>query len=257
MFEQSMMNGQRVRPWTLSLSTLMQAALIGGALLAPLLRVEALPPVKLPPCLCMPPPKGVQLIDARPVRGRQAVRGGALIASARPTARRPITVPTSIPQGIPQIFDDAGPAVDLGGDGPTGKFGAPWGSDQPAAILMDPVKVAPPPAPQPKAAPAVAPKPPIRRVYIGGVVRPPRLIHEVKPPYPPLARQARISGVVKLEAVIAVNGTVQSLRLISGHPLLTRAALDAVSQWRYQPTLLNGDPVEIGISIEVNFTLTQ
>jgi len=77
------------------------------------------------------------------------------------------------------------------------------------------------------------------------------------PVYPPLARQARISGTVRLEAVIALSGVVQSLRVASGHPLLARAALDAVRQWVYQPTLLNGEPVEVLTQIDVNFKLAE
>ena len=77
------------------------------------------------------------------------------------------------------------------------------------------------------------------------------------PVYPPLARQARISGTVRLEAVIAFNGAVQSLRVASGHPLLAQAALDAVRQWVYQPTLLNGEPVEVLTQIDVNFKLAE
>jgi protein TonB len=98
---------------------------------------------------------------------------------------------------------------------------------------------------------------PIERVPIGGVVRPPQILREVRPAYPPLARQARVSGTVKLEAVIAIDGSIQALRVASGHPLLTLAAVEAVRQWRYQPTTLNGNPVEVALVIEVHFTLSQ
>jgi periplasmic protein TonB len=83
------------------------------------------------------------------------------------------------------------------------------------------------------------------------------LIHEVKPPYPPLAKAARISGVVRLAAVIARDGTIRNLQLLSGPPMLVKAALDAVQQWRYKPTLLSGEPVEVITEIDVNFTLTN
>ena len=78
-----------------------------------------------------------------------------------------------------------------------------------------------------------------------------------KPIYPPLAKQARISGVVHLNAVISKDGTIQDLKVISGHPLLVPSALEAVKQWVYQPTLLNGEPVEVVTQIDVNFTLSQ
>ena len=81
------------------------------------------------------------------------------------------------------------------------------------------------------------------------------LVHQVKPAYPTLAVQARIQGTVVLQAVIAKDGTVQDLRVVSGHPLLVQAALDAVRLWRYKPYLLNDQPVEVDTQINVNFTL--
>jgi protein TonB len=72
-----------------------------------------------------------------------------------------------------------------------------------------------------------------------------------------LAKQARIQGVVLLEAVISKDGAIDNLRVISGHPLLTQAAIDAVKQWRYKPTLLNGEPVEVVTTITVNFAFSQ
>ena len=82
-----------------------------------------------------------------------------------------------------------------------------------------------------------------------------KLIFQVKPESPPLAKMARIQGVVRLEAVIRTGGTIRNLRVLAGHPLLVKAAIDAVARWRYQPTLLNGDPVEVITEIDVNFTL--
>ena len=82
-----------------------------------------------------------------------------------------------------------------------------------------------------------------------------RLMKKVAPVYPPLARQARIAGVVKLEAIIARDGSVRKLQATSGHPLLIPAAKEAVSHWRYHPTLLNGEPVEVFTQIEVRFVL--
>jgi protein TonB len=77
----------------------------------------------------------------------------------------------------------------------------------------------------------------------------------VNPVYPPLARQARISGTVVLRAVIGKDGSIQNLSLVSGHPMLAPAAIDAVKQWKYKPYLLNGEPVEVDTEIQVNFTL--
>jgi len=97
----------------------------------------------------------------------------------------------------------------------------------------------------------------IQRIRVGGNVQQAKLIYGPKPVYPPLAKQARIQGVVRLTAVIGTDGTIQNLQVVSGHPLLIPAALEAVKQWRYQPTLLNGEPVEVITQIDVNFTLTQ
>jgi TonB family protein len=83
------------------------------------------------------------------------------------------------------------------------------------------------------------------------------LITKVNPTYPPLAKQARIQGVVQLNAVIGADGTVKNLQVISGHPLLVPAALEAVKQWVYRPTLQNGNPVEVATQITVNFTLSE
>ena len=83
------------------------------------------------------------------------------------------------------------------------------------------------------------------------------LINQVRPIYPPLAKQARISGVVELSAIIGKDGRVQDLKVVRGHPLLVQAALDAVKNWVYRPTLLNGEPVEVSTTIDVNFTLSQ
>lgn len=82
-----------------------------------------------------------------------------------------------------------------------------------------------------------------------------RIVRRVLPIYPPLARTARISGVVRLQAIIATDGTIAELNVVSGHPLLIKAAVDAVKQWVYKPTVLNGKPVPVDTQIDVNFTL--
>jgi periplasmic protein TonB len=92
---------------------------------------------------------------------------------------------------------------------------------------------------------------------VGGNVQAARLVNKVTPIYPPLARQTRISGIVRLHAIISKDGAIKELEVVSGHPLLQQAALDAVRQWRYQPTLLNGDPVEVDTTIDVIFSLNQ
>lgn len=81
------------------------------------------------------------------------------------------------------------------------------------------------------------------------------LIRKIQPNYPALARSARIQGVVLLQATIGKQGKIENLQVISGHPMLARAAIDAVRQWRYRPYILNGEPVEVETQITVNFSL--
>ena len=81
------------------------------------------------------------------------------------------------------------------------------------------------------------------------------LIHRVEPVYPPIAKQTHTEGTVQLHAIIARDGSIASLEALSGHPLLIRAAREAVSQWRYRPTLLGGEPVEVETYITVIFRL--
>ena len=106
----------------------------------------------------------------------------------------------------------------------------------------------PPPAPI-KARP--------KRIRVGGQVGNAKLIKQPKPEYPALAEAAGIQGTVKFEAIIGKDGTIHDLKILSGHPLLVKAAVEAVSRWRYQPTLLNGEPVEVITEIDVNFTLAE
>ena len=95
-----------------------------------------------------------------------------------------------------------------------------------------------------------------RSLRVGGDVQLFNLIHRVDPVYPPLARQARIQGTVRFTGIIGRDGTVQSVQLVSGHPLLVEAARQAVMQWLYKPTLLNGQPVEVVTQIDVGFSLS-
>jgi protein TonB len=94
-----------------------------------------------------------------------------------------------------------------------------------------------------------------QRVRVSQGVTEGLILKRVQPTYPPLARSARIQGSVVLQAVIGKDGSIQGLRAVSGHPMLTPAAIDAVKQWRYKPYFLNGEPVEVDTQITVNFTL--
>jgi protein TonB len=119
-------------------------------------------------------------------------------------------------------------------------------------ISSVPQAAPPPPPPVVKEAPKpVAPQ----RIRVGGNVQQAKLVNQPKPVYPPLAKQARIQGTVRFNAIIGRDGAIANLQVVSGHPLLVPSALEAVRQWKYQPTLLNGEPVEVVTQIDVNFTL--
>ena len=81
------------------------------------------------------------------------------------------------------------------------------------------------------------------------------LVHQVKPEYPPAARAAHIQGMVVLHAIIGKDGAVKQVQVVSGSPMLASAAENAVKQWRYKPYVLNGQPVEVDTTVNVNFTM--
>lgn len=98
---------------------------------------------------------------------------------------------------------------------------------------------------------------PAQRVRVSSGVAEGLIVNKAAPIYPPLARQARIQGAVVMKAVIDPAGDVESVELVSGHPMLVQAALDAVKQWKYRPYLLNGKPVSVETQVVVNFTLSE
>jgi len=158
-----------------------------------------------------------------------------------------LVAPKAIPKDIKIIKEEEAPP-DMGGMAggvPGGVAGGSMGGVI-GGVIGGAGSGAPPP-------PKVTPK----RVTVGGNVQAARLVNKVQPMYPPLARQTRISGTVKLHAIIGKDGTVTRLEVQSGHPLLVQSAQDAVRQWRYQPTLLNGEPVEVDTEIDVIFSLAQ
>jgi protein TonB len=107
------------------------------------------------------------------------------------------------------------------------------------------------------AAPMVRARPQVEKPIRVASISASSLIHMVQPQYPPLAKVNRIQGIVEFTATISKQGTIEGLTLKSGHPLLVNAAREAVLQWRYRPTILNGEPVEVITDIIVNFTLSQ
>jgi protein TonB len=163
-----------------------------------------------------------------------------------------LQAPRAIPKEVAMITDDALPPTNVGavvggvpGGVPGGTFGGTAGG----------VGFAPPPPPPPPKVAEVKPKPAGPQT-VGGKVQAAKLINGPKPVYPTIAKSARIQGTVVLQAIIAEDGTVQKLTVLSSaNPLLTPAAIEAVKKWVYQPTLLNNEPVQVITEITVNFTL--
>src|SRR6266478_3754156 len=236
MFEEMVVSSPKSKktnkPWTVVMSMVLQATFLAVLILIPLIYTEALPKASLATLLIAPPPPAAApVVHVKPQV--HLIDAGKLVA------------PKVIPKEIKIIKEDAEPDV-MGATGgvpggvPGGQMGGVIGG------VIGGVGGAPPP-----------PKPTQTRIRQGGAVTAASLVNRVQPVYPPLARQTRISGTVRLHAIISKSGGVQQLEVMSGHPLLVQAALDAVRQWRYRPTTLNGEPVEVDTTIDVIFSLNQ
>lgn len=220
--------------WSFVVSLLIQALAVAGLLLVPLLNTYEIPlgdwagrafRLMAPPPPPPPSPPTAPVPQAAPERYQSD-----------------FTAPAAIPAKVARLIDSgpAGPPL-LGVPAPQGVLGSegvPSAGGVFGAILPEPSSLTLPP--------------PIR---VGGRVQNARILHKVQPEYPPEAVEQHVTGVVKLEAIIAVDGAVRDLKLISGHPLLAAAAIDAVSEWRYRPTHLNGRAVEVTTLVDVVFNL--
>jgi protein TonB len=173
-----------------------------------------------------------------------------------PMATDVMIMPTAIPRDVAKIVEEPiAPPVGMIGGVPGGMPGGALGGVLGGILSANnanalPVLAPPPPPPPPPPPKVVVPAAPVR---VGGNVKEPRPIRTVPPVYPPLASKARVSGTVVLEATLTAQGTVEEIRVISGHPLLIEAAIAAVKQWQYEPTLLNGVPVPVILTAKVHF----
>ncbi len=227
----------------MAVSLTAQTLVVGALIAIPLIYGDRLPDFRqyIPLSLPTPPP------PAAPPQ--QAV---ARSTSPHPTyARARIVAPMHILplSEIPEVSASEAPPT-LSGSSFEGVPGGTGSGPFLQNLFREPVA---PPKPRP-ADPPAAPAAPLRVV---SDVQAAKLIKKVIPVYPALARQARVSGTVQLLGIIAKDGTIQQLQVVSGHPLLVKAALDAVRQWIYRPTLLNGQAVEVIAPIDVIFTLGQ
>lgn len=249
MFEQTFVDGtvKTKSPWTVLLSFLAQMAVIGVMILIPLIYTDSLPKATLTSLLVAPPP------PPPPPPPPQAAPPKVVKIIPRQFDAGKLMAPKEIPKNIAMIKEDEMPPPSAGVVGVTG--GVPGGA--PGGVIGGIISAAPPPPPPPPPPKAVEKPVTPQRIRVGGNVQAANLVRKVTPVYPPLAKQARIQGTVRFTAIIGKDGTIQNLQLVTGHPLLVAAAQDAVRQWVYKPTLLNGEPVEVVTQIDVNFTLSQ
>jgi protein TonB len=248
MFEQTFVQtGKTNTTKTVILSFVVQILAIGVLVVLPLIYFQVLPSATLTSLITAPPP------PPPPPPPPAAAPPKVVKVIPRQMDAGKLLVPKVIPKEIKQISEDeAPPSAGMGGGGVPGGVPGGVGGGVLDGVLSSIPKAAPPPPPPPK---KEAPKQSI--VNVGGRVQAAKLIRTPQPVYPQIARQARISGTVELAAIIGEDGHIQSLNVVSGHPLLRQAALDAVKQWVYQPTLLNEQPVKVNTTIDVIFTLGQ
>jgi protein TonB len=243
-FEQSILiNHGSSKPWSLFASLSAELVAVSLMILIPLAYTDHLPDFHWKSVTVAPT---VRPIEPPPVNNQASgsftqtiFRHEAPIWNPIPAKRDAVPTsmgaPMDLPPGLPTSGDQAG------GFNPLGD------------VVGKTVAIRPPNTP-----PVVEkPNPPAGPIRVSEGVQLAKLVNRVIPLYPPLAKSAHISGVVHLIGIISKDGTIRNLQVISGHPLLTKAAVDAVSQWVYKPTLLNNEAVEVIAPIDVNFTLSQ
>ena len=236
-------------------SLIFHGVLVAAVVVIPLLIPQAIPgrallvalvaPLPAPPAAAPAAPKEMAVASApRPVKQADVI--------VKPDA---IIMPVEVPRDLVRIVDAPGaPQTGVIGGIPGGVPGGIAGGIVGGVLyensLANVVPPAPPPPPPPPPTRVVVPAGPVR---VGGLVKEPRSIKIVHPAYPAMASRARVSGTVVLEATLTKDGTVEEIRVLSGHPLLTQAAIDCVKQWRYEPTLLNGVPVSVIMTATIRF----
>ncbi|HEY3936263.1 MAG TPA: energy transducer TonB [Bryobacteraceae bacterium] len=224
------------KPRTMVLSMLLEACALAVLLLIPLVYTQVLPNAQLRSVLAAPAAPLASL--PKPVTATNEPR--------RAAAR--IFNPTVLP-AVPAVTKQINPSSESAVPPDVGTPAASAAVGTGDLIGTGP-GIAVPPLP-----------PPARQVQHGpirvGSISEANLIHKVQPIYPALAKSTRVQGIVEFTATISKQGTIENLRLVRGHPLLVNAARDAILQWKYRPTVLNGEPVEVITDILVDFTLNQ
>jgi periplasmic protein TonB len=238
MFEDSLIeSGNKLktkRGLTTTFTFVLEIILVGVMVLIPLLFTEALPKAQLLTGLVAPPPP-----PPPPPPPAAVVK---VVKIQTNMINDQLRTPTKIPKKIEIIKEEEAPPQMAGvvggvpGGIPGGTMNGVIGGIANSAAIVP--KIATP-----------------TRVRVSQGVTQGLLINHPQPTYPPLAKQARISGQVVLQAEISKDGSIQKLQVLSGHPMLVPSAVEAVKRWKYKPYILNGEPVEVETTITVNFTL--
>src|SRR6202162_619883 len=242
MFEDSLIeSGNKLktkRLGTTILSFLLQVGLVGVLILIPLIYTDALPKGNLMTFLVAPPPPPPP--PPPPAAAVKVVKIQSEVINGQ------LRTPTKIPNKVQMIKEEEAPP-DLGGGVPGGVPGGIPGGSTGGVMggILSSANTAIPKVATPQ------------RVRVSTGVATGLLIKKVTPNYPQLAKQARIQGTVVLQAEISKDGTIQNLQLIRRHPVMAPAAIEAVRQGRYMPYLLNGEPVAVETTVQVNFSLSR
>lgn len=259
-FEQLLVSGRQARRprgrLTLPVSIVIHAVVLAGVLIVPLVTWGDLPEPEnsavlaffVEPAAAPPPPPPP---PAPPKAAMTPPRVAPKVVAPKPTTPK-FTAPVEVPDAVPDAGVDLGSSMGVPGGVEGGVVGGVEGGVVGGVLGGIPQPEAVPPPPPPPTTQPPAPKGPVR---VGGQVKEPSKLRHVAPQYPDIARQARVQGMVVLEALISRSGEVQNVRVIRGVPLLNDAAVAAVRQWRYTPTTLNGVPVPVVMTVTVNFTL--
>ena len=218
-----------MRTYTLVFSIIAHTIAVGALIIAPAFATDDLPE----------PYRATEFVLVRP----ELPQPPPPIRAARPDTPpvSPDAAPLTEPEGIraePIVDPPDSPGFDCGA--------SPLGIEFGDIVGGDPVPAPPPPPTRPR-----------EPVRVGGLIQPPtRLVH-VNPVYPPLALAARREGIVILEALIAEDGSIRDVKLLRPAPLFEESAIAAVRRWRFSPTLLNGEPVPLVMTVTVSFTLEK
>jgi periplasmic protein TonB len=241
MFEDSLVESsgriKTKRGWTTFLSFGLQVLLVCVLILIPLIYTEALPKSQMMTFLVAPPPPP-------PPPPPPAAAPVKVVKVQTELINNQLRQPTKIPDKVKIVKEDEAPpqtSVGVVGGVPGGMQGGSLGGVLGGIVSsssLPPPKVATP-----------------QKIRVSSGVAAGNLVQKVQPQYPAIAKTARIQGTVVLEATISKSGAIEGLKAVSGPPMLYQAAIDAVRQWRYKPYMLNGEPVEVGTTINVVFTL--